>query len=61
MQQIHYLVDWDSVTAGQFAIAQLAVMDSGAAISQGTSGFDRAVFWIQFYTYNANAALMMCW
>ncbi|RDW77558.1 hypothetical protein BP6252_05611 [Coleophoma cylindrospora] len=60
-QQIHFAVDWKNIKAGQYAMRGKLDINASRAISNGSHGLDLGLFWIQFYTYNADALLVLFW
>lgn len=59
VQQIHYSVDFRIIKLAQ----NVANTDEspGAVVAGGSVGVDLVLFWIQFYSYNVNALLILFW
>ncbi|KZL70222.1 glycoside hydrolase [Colletotrichum tofieldiae] len=60
-QQTHTLVRWRDIKLEQFQHSNANVGNPELAIAGQSTGLDLALFYIQFYSYNVEAALTFFW
>ncbi|KAF6814149.1 glycoside hydrolase [Colletotrichum sojae] len=60
-QQFHTIVRWKDIKLEQFQHSSANVGNPELAIAGQSTGLDLALFYIQFYSYNAEAALAFFW
>ncbi|EXF75840.1 hypothetical protein CFIO01_07875 [Colletotrichum fioriniae PJ7] len=60
-QQIHTIVRWRDIKLAQFKHSNANVGNPELAIAGQSTGLDLVLFYIQFYSYNVEAALTFFW
>ncbi|KAK8129807.1 hypothetical protein PG999_002187 [Apiospora kogelbergensis] len=61
IQQIHTIVDWRDVKIDQY---NSAVANQGSivvAVAGPSTGLDLGLFFVQYYSYNVEAIIALCW
>ncbi|KAB5577840.1 hypothetical protein GE09DRAFT_1051990 [Coniochaeta sp. 2T2.1] len=61
IQQIHTIVAWKDVKMGQYNYLVANVGNPEIAIAGSSQGLDLALFYIQNYTYNVDALVVLFW
>ena len=61
IQQIHTIVAWKNVKMGQYNYLVAHVGNPEIAIAGPSRGLDLVLFYIQNYTYNTDALVVLFW
>jgi hypothetical protein len=61
IQQIHTMVAWNDVKTGQYQYLKDKAGNAEIAIAGASQGLDLVLFYIQFYTYNVDAMIVLLW
>jgi len=61
IQQIHTAADWSSIKQAQYEAKIKDISNPVLVVTGATQGFDRGLFWIQFYSYNVDSLLIVFW
>ncbi|KAK7981062.1 chaperonin 10-like protein [Apiospora arundinis] len=60
-QQIHTIVDWRNVKIDQYNTAVAHQGSIVVAVAGPSTGLDLVLFFIQYYAYNVEALVALCW
>jgi hypothetical protein len=61
IQQIHTIVRWEDIKTAQWVNVNENVGNPELNITGASTGLDLVVFYIQYYTYNAESMLILFW
>ncbi|KAK3996134.1 hypothetical protein QBC44DRAFT_377766 [Cladorrhinum sp. PSN332] len=60
-QQIHTIVNWDDIKTSQWENVRENVGNPELSITGASTGLDLPLFYIQYYCYNVESMLIVCW
>lgn len=61
IQQIHTIARWNDIKTAQWENVKKNVGDPELNITGASTGLDLVVFYVQYYTYNAESMLILFW
>ncbi|KAK8134378.1 hypothetical protein PG984_006390 [Apiospora sp. TS-2023a] len=61
MQQIHTIVDWRNIKIAEYNAAVLLEDSIVVAVAGPVTGLDLGLFFVQYYSYNVEALVALCW
>ncbi|KAK4163251.1 hypothetical protein QBC43DRAFT_68789 [Cladorrhinum sp. PSN259] len=60
-QQIHTIIKWDDIKTSQWENVRDNVGNPELNITGASTGLDLPIFYIQYYCYNVESMLIVCW
>ncbi|TLS29368.1 hypothetical protein PpBr36_00942 [Pyricularia pennisetigena] len=61
IQQAHTIINWRDIKIAQFTREETEAWNPELSVTGSTEGLDLILFYIQFFCYNAEAILLVCW
>ncbi|KAK7948679.1 glycoside hydrolase [Apiospora aurea] len=61
LQQIHTIVDWRNIKIDQYNVAVANQGSIVVAVPGPSTGLDLGLFFVQYYSYNVEAIVALCW
>ncbi|EHA54572.1 hypothetical protein MGG_01430 [Pyricularia oryzae 70-15] len=60
-QQVHTMISWRDIKIAQFIREETETGNPELSVTGSAEGLDLILFYIQFFCYNAEAILLLCW